>query len=131
MSFVFIIFLCFLFLSGLILLLGSISQYTSYVETSGQIIDALKCNPSEEEKQTKKKKGAEAVVVAYTVGGKTYHLATNYKRKVKELVPFAQVRILYNPYFPGESRIKEGTPFLGSILVAASFIGLVLLIVFS
>lgn len=129
MSFVLITFLSLLFISGLMILLGSIGQYSSYAETRGEIIEALKCNPCDEGgiPGEEDKSSVEAVVIAYQVQGKTYHLATNLK--INEKVPAQQrdVRILYNPYSPGDSRLKEGSPFLGSVLVAVSVAGFLLL----
>lgn len=128
MNFIFLFFLFLVFVSGVVILLGSLSRYTSYAETEGEVIEELKCNPGEEDEIFGKgKKGQEeAVVVAYKVGGKTYHLATNYKKSHKESLSPKGIRILYNPYFPGESRIKEGSPVLGPVLIVASMVGLVL-----
>lgn len=132
MSFVFIIFLCLLFFSGLIILLGSIGQYTSYAETTGEIIEALKCNPCDESGIPGEADNSpeEAVVIAYQVGNKTYHLATNIKKTTGVSATQKDVRVLYNPYSPGDSRIKENTPFLGAVLVAVSVAGFLILALF-
>lgn len=125
------IFLCLLFFAGLVILLGSIGQYSSYAETSGEIIEALKCNPSDEDALFgNSNKKVEAVVIAYQVGGKTFHLATNYKKSTNSTAVPKVVTVLYNPYFPAESCIKEGTPLLGSVLVGISILGFLLIALF-
>lgn len=129
MSFVFIIFLCLIFFSGLFILLGSLGEYTSYVETKGEVVEALKCNPCDEGGIPGEPDNAEeeAVVIAYQVEGKTYHLATNLKKSTGTAAVQRNVRVLYNPYFPDDSHIKEGNPFLGAVLVAFSLTGFLIL----
>ena len=106
----------------------SVAKYTTFAETEGEIIDYLKCNPVEDGGQQQENK-EEAVVVSYNVSGKTYHLATNIKKSSKADNP-SSLKVLYNPYFPGQSQIKEGTPLLGSILIVVSIICLATLIFF-
>lgn len=118
-----------LFLMGAAICLISVAKFTTYAETEGEIIDYLKCNPPDDESLQKAPQQEEAVVVSYEVGGKTYHLATNIK-KSKKAGSASPLKILYDPYLPSQSQLKEGTPLLGGILVIASIIGLATLIFF-
>lgn len=128
MSFILIIFLCLLFFSGLVILLGSIGHYSSYIETNGEIVEALKCNPCDEDDLFENSnKNVEAVVIAYKVDGKTFHLATNYKKTTTPSAISKDVKVLYNSFSPAESHIKEGTPWLGSVLVGISILGFLLI----
>ena len=117
-----------LFLMGAAICFMSMAKYTTFAETEGEIIDYLKCNPVEDEDQQKDKK-EEAVVISYTVGGKTYHLATNIRTGKNAEFP-TSLKVLYNPYFPGQSQLKEGTPLLGGILMMVSILSLAILIFF-
>lgn len=108
---------------------GSMGMYASYVETKGEVIESLKCNPCDEGGIPGEDENAEeeAVVIAYQVEGKTYHLATNMKKSSGSADFQRKVKVLYNPYFPDDSRIKEGNPFLGAILVGISLTGFLIM----
>ena len=128
MSLVFIVLLFLLFCAGIMILIGSAGKYATYAETDGEIVEGLVCNPCEEPDTLSgkvKKNSREAVVIAYQVEGKTYHLATNFKKTSGAMEATKRIPILYNPYVPAEARLKEGSPFLGAVLVVMALAGLV------
>ena len=119
-----------MFLLGVAVSLIRMAKYTTYAETEGVVLDFLKCNPDENEQQPGRAKAKEsAVVISYTVEGKTYHLATNMKRQKNENTVMP-VKVLYDPYFPGNSLLRESFPLLGRSLMLVSVICFILLIYF-
>lgn len=131
MEMVLIIILSFLFVAGALVCLSSLASYAGYVATEGNVMDFLRCNTDNEltveEEESAETDGA---VVVYTVNGEIYRLVTEHKKAWKKPGAASQVKVLYNPFDPQDARIKEGTPFLGAILMAVSFFSIILLIVY-
>ena len=120
-----------MFVLGAAISLIRMAKFTSYVETEGVVLDFLKCNPAEDAQQSIRTKGKEsAVIISYTVEGKNYHLATNIKRQ-KDEEAVMPVKVLYDPYFPGNALLREGYPWLGRSLMLASVISFIFLLYFS
>ncbi len=123
-----LLFITILFITGAAISFMSLAKYSTLVETEGEVTDYLMCNPDEERQleEAGEERGS-AAVISYIVDGKTYLLATNIK-KIQKNGALSSVKILYDPYFPGQAQLKEGTPLLGLILTGISVICFVLLL---
>ena len=68
-------------------------------------------------------------VVAYRVGEAIYELEANHTAAWKQPDFCKRMELVYNPYEPSESYIKEGSPYLGLLLIGISLIGFMGLVI--
>ena len=128
-----IIFLLLLFVAGLLMLVSSLSKYSSYISTTGKIMEYLKCNPVDDHLEALEERHwneAEVAMVVYTVNGESFRMATKNKKEWKKAGAKGEVEVFYNPYDPKDAHLKEGTPYLGGFIMAASAIGILLNVLF-
>lgn len=115
---------------GICALLAGMTRYASYATAEGKVTKWLDCSCCDEGVQLEAGEHTKpvAAVISYKVGSETYQLTTAEKKVLKEGRAKGDVQVFYNPYNPAESRLKEGTPFLGFILIAVSSVAITLLI---
>lgn len=120
-----------LLILGICALLAGMAQYAAYASTEGSVIKWLDCGCCDEAVQFEADRNTlpEAALISYTVGAQTYQLTSANRKLLKAGRKKSKVEVFYNPYNPAESRLKEGSPFVGFVLIAASSLGLVLIII--
>lgn len=129
------VFLIFIFsvllLLGVGTLLAGMTKYASYATAEGNIIKWLDCSCCDEGVQLEAGESTKpvAALISYRVGTETYQLTTADRKILKAGREHSKVQVFYNPYNPSESRLKEGTPFLGLILIIASTLAIILLVI--
>lgn len=123
----------FLFIAGCLLQLSSLSKYSSFVSTEGEIIAFIERIGAQKKSVTPRwftepMPVAYLPVVAYRVGEAIYEVEISGS-------PWSQpdfskrLSLVYNPYQPEESYVKEGTPFLGLLLMGVSSVAIIFLLV--
>lgn len=123
----------FLFIAGCLFQLSSLSKYASFVSTEGEIIAFIE-RIGEQKKSVNPRWFTEPMpiaylpVVAYRVGEAIYEVEIS--GSAWSQPDFSKrLPLVYNPYQPEESYVKEGTPFLGLLLMGVSSVMIVLLLV--
>lgn len=119
-----------LLMLGVCALLAGITKYASYATTEGKVIKWLDCSCCDEGVQMEAGESTKpvAALVSYTVGTETYQLTTADRNVLKPEKMNGSIQVFYDPYNPAESRLKEGSPFVGVFLIIASALAIVLLI---
>jgi hypothetical protein len=128
------IFFVLLLVAGFFIQISSLARYSSFVITEGEIVAFI------EKIGGKGKQGnqtwfrepmpvAYLPVVAYRVGDTIYEMEAGDATALKQPDFRKRMQLVYNPYEPGESYIKEGTPFLGLLLVGIALLGFIGLLI--
>ena len=125
-----------LFIIGGLMQLSSLSKYSTFVRTEGEIVAFIEkiggSQPNSRNRQwfSQPMPVAYHPVVAYRVGEKIYQLELSKTKGWKQPDFTHALPLFYNPYEPGESYLKEGTPFLGITLMMISLLVLIILLIF-
>lgn len=122
-----------LFIAGGLVQLSSLSKYSTFVSTEGEIIAFIERVGGQ--KQTVNPQWFKEPmpvsylpVVAYRVGEAIYETEINgYAWSQPDFNK--RLQLVYNPYQPEESYVKEGTHFLGLLLMGISSMAIVFLLV--
>ncbi len=117
-----------LLVAGGLIQISSLSRYSSFVITEGEIVAFIeKIGGQNRHKNQGWFKEPMPVaylpVVAYRVGDEIYELKAGDATALKQPDFRKRLQLVYNPYEPGESYIKEGTPYLGLLLIGMALSG--------
>ncbi|WP_017733717.1 DUF3592 domain-containing protein [Nafulsella turpanensis] len=122
------------FIAGGLIQLGSLSRYSTFVCTEGEIVAFIEsignagCTGENKQWFREPMSVAYHPVVVYRVGEKVYQVELSRTKGWKEADFSQALPLVYNPYEPAESYLKEGTPFLGLMLMMVSLLALILLL---
>lgn len=127
-------FFALLLIAGCLIQISSLSRYSSFVITEGEIVAFIEKigGQGKQEKHIWFREPmpvAYLPVIAYRVGDAIYELQTSDATALKQPDFRKRMQLVYNPYEPGESYIKEGTPFLGLLLVGIALLGFIGLLI--
>lgn len=124
-----------LFLAGGLIQLSSLSRYSTFIRTEGEIVAFIeKIGPSQADRDNRKwfrepMPVAYHPVVAYRVGEKIYQLEVSGTKGWQQPDFSKALPLVYNPYEPDESYLKEGTPFLGALMMMISLLAFIILLI--
>jgi hypothetical protein len=123
-----------LLLGGVFMLLASMAKFASYASTKGSIVKWLACSPClDQGVEVEATEGVKplAVVISYAVNGEVFQMTSAVNKELLRArrKRVSHVQVYYNPYDPGKSRLREGSPFLGLSLITVSLSAIILLLV--
>lgn len=128
------IFFVLLLTAGFLIQISSLARYSNFVITEGEIIAFIEKigGQGKQGNQTWFREPMPVVylpVIAYRVGDAVYGLEAADTTALKQPDFRKRMQLVYNPYEPGESYVKEGTPFLGLLLVGIALLGFIGLLI--
>ena len=124
-----------LFIVGGLMQLSSLSQYSNFIRTEGEIVAFIEKIAGPQADSSNRQWFREPMqvayhpVVAYRVGEKIYQMELSRTKGWKQPDFTHALPLVYNPYEPGESYLKEGTPFLGVMLMMVSLLAFITLLI--
>lgn len=135
MDFFLLFFFALLLVAGGFIQLSSFSKYSSFVSTEGEIVAFIERIGGQEQEPDREwfrepMPVSYLPVVAYRVGEVIYEMEAKQATARNQPNFEKRLQLFYNPYEPSESFIKEGTPYLGLLLIGislAGFIGILIL----
>jgi hypothetical protein len=122
------VFFALLLTAGCFVQISSLARYSSFVITEGEIVAFIEKigGQGKQRNQTWFREPmpvAYLPIIAYRVGDAIYELQAADATALKQPDFRKRMQLVYNPYEPGESYIKEGTPFLGLLLIGIALLG--------
>lgn len=131
MDFLLLFFFALLLLAGGLVQLSSIARYSTFVSTEGEIVAFIeRIGGNQQQEQVGDQWLREPMpvsylpVVAYRVGDVIYEMEAKQAAAWDQPNFKKRLQLFYNPYEPTESFIKEGTPYLGLVLMGVSLTGI-------